>query len=167
MTTKRIDETVAADVMTKTLVCATPNQLLADVDRQLIENRISGMPVVFGGKLVGVISRSDIARVQVLMQSLDGEISDEWRYDAMQADGFQHPENARFQGFEERLAKLTVRDAMRGQVITCTPDTRISEVAQNMVRQHIHRVIVVEGERAVGVVSSLDIVKLVAKGISS
>jgi CBS domain-containing protein len=31
-----------------------------------------------------------------------------------------------------------------------------------MVRQHIHRVIVVDGQRPVGIISTLDIVKLVA-----
>jgi CBS domain-containing protein len=32
-----------------------------------------------------------------------------------------------------------------------------------MVQDHIHRVVVVEGDRPIGIVSSLDLVKLLAK----
>ena len=51
---------------------------------------------------------------------------------------------------------------MHDQVVTCRPDASVVEIAAEMVRHHIHRVIVVEGDRPVGIVSSLDIVKLVA-----
>ncbi len=158
-----IQQLTAGDVMTRAVVSARPQQKLLDVEKLLIEGRISGAPVVDAGKLVGVISRTDIARVQVLMQNLDGQVSDTQHFDDTQADGFQHSERPDFLGFEQRLNILTVRDAMRFQVFTCTPATPISEVAGTMVAQHIHRVIVVENDKPVGVVSSLDLVKLVAQ----
>jgi CBS domain-containing protein len=152
---------VAKDVMTQALVCARPEQPLAELELLLIEHRISGAPVVEQGRLVGVISRSDIARVEVLVESLDGLVSDQMRWDA-QADGFQHPPKPAYHGFRRRLENLAVKDAMHDQVVTCRPDASVVEIAAEMVRHHIHRVIVVEGDRPVGIVSSLDIVKLVA-----
>jgi CBS domain-containing protein len=128
----------------------------------LIEQRISGVPVVDAGRVVGVVSRADIARVQVLMQALDGQVSDHLRYDDAQADGFEHPQRPEYQGFEQKLSELKVRDAMRHQVISCPATTSVVDLADLMVRQHIHRIIVVEGERPVGIVSSLDIARLVA-----
>ena len=154
---------VATDIMTKTLICARPEQDLAAVEQLLIDNRIGGAPVVAKGRLVGVISRSDITRVQVLMRSLDGAVSDEIRFSDVQADGFQHPEHSAVAGFREGLDHLKVKDAMREQVATCQAQSPIAEIAQKMVRQHIHRVIVVEGDRPVGIVSSLDLVKLMAQ----
>jgi len=152
---------VAKDLMTQALVCAHPEQPLAELELLLIEHRISGVPVVEQGRLIGVISRSDIARVEVLVESLDGSVSDQMRWDT-QADGFQHPAQPAYHGFRGRLDNLAVKDAMHDQVVTCRPDTPVVEVAADMVRHHIHRVIVVEGDHPVGIVSSLDIVKLVA-----
>lgn len=160
-TAKDIQTTLARDVMTKTLVCAHPEQPLGELELVLIEHRISGAPVVDHGRLVGVISRSDIARVEVLMESLDGLVSDQMRWDA-QADGFQHPIRPAYHGFRGRLENLAVRDAMHDQVITCRPDAPVGEIAAEMIRHHIHRVIVIEADQPVGVISSLDIVRLVA-----
>ncbi|HEX3724740.1 MAG TPA: CBS domain-containing protein [Pirellulales bacterium] len=151
----------AEEIMTRALICASPGQDLAEVETLLFEHRISGVPVVEEGHLVGVLSRSDIARVLVLMNSLDGVVTDRWHgYD--QADGFQHTEQPEFQGFRQMVARLKVRDAMHDQVVTCFTDTPVVEVAELMIRQHIHRVIVVDGDRPVGIVSSLDVVRLVA-----
>ena len=120
------------------------------------------MPVVAGTDLVGVLSRSDIARVEVLMQSLDELVSDRLNWDT-QADGFKHTTRPEFEGFRNRLEKLKVRDAMIDHVVTCTPQTPIRELAAEMLRHHIHRIIVVEGKHPVGIVSSLDLVRLVAE----
>ncbi len=95
------------------------------------------------------------------MESLDGLVSDELRWEG-QVDGFQHAPKPAFHEFHGRLENLTVKDAMHDQIVTCRIDTPVSAVAADMVRHHIHRVIVVDGDHPVGVVSSLDIVRLVA-----
>jgi CBS domain-containing protein len=154
-------EIVAADIMTKAPVCAKPSQDLQSIEQTLIQGRIGGCPVVEHGKLVGVISRSDIARVEVLMRSLDGAVTDAIE-DEKQTDGFEHSTLVAFDGFRQRLDKLKVKDAMRDQVVTCAPQTPVAAIADIMVKQHIHRVIVVEQDRPVGIISSLDICKLMA-----
>jgi len=156
----------AEEIMTKALVCAHPQQDLIDAETMLIEHHISGVPVVEQGRLVGVLSRSDIARVQVLLNSLDGQVTDQMTLDN-QVDGFQHAPRAEFQGFRQKISRLKVKDAMRDKVITCTRDTPAQEIAETMVGRHIHRVIVVDGDRPVGIVSSLDLVKLVAEPYSA
>jgi predicted transcriptional regulator len=56
-----------------------------------------------------------------------------------------------------------VRDYMTADVVTVAPDTSIGTMARMMLDAHIHRLIVVEGERRpVGVVSSTDILAAVA-----
>jgi CBS domain-containing protein len=156
------EKLTAGDIMTRALVCARPEQPLLEAESMLIERRIGGAPVVEAGGLVGVISRSDIGRVEVLMLSLDGLVSDQLQW-KVQADGFEHSRGPEFAGFRDRLSKLKVKDAMHREVTTCHPDTPVAEVAATMVRQHIHRLIVVVAGRPVGIVSSLDIVKLVAQ----
>ncbi len=148
--------------MTRSLIVARPDQDLKDAERLLIEHRISGLPVLEGPNLVGVLSRSDIARVEVLMQSLDGLVWDRLNWD-VQADGFKHTAGPEFEGFRKRLDKLKVRDAMSDRVVTCTPQTPVREVAAEMLQHHIHRIIVVEGKHPVGIVSSLDLARLIAE----
>lgn len=155
-------EIPAGQIMTRALVCATPEQDLLEIEAALIEHRIGGVPVVANGKLVGVLSRSDLARVQVLMDSLDGQVTDQFEW-TEQADGFQHAQPPEFRGFRQMLAGLKVKDAMRDEVVTCRPTTPLGDVAKLMVGRHVHRVIVVEGDdRPVGILSSLDLVRLLA-----
>ena len=65
-------------------------------------------------------------------------------------------------GFKQRLAKLAVKDVMRGQVVTCKSDTPVADVAALLVRHHIHRVFVVDVDKPLGVINSLDLVTLLA-----
>jgi CBS domain-containing protein len=153
---------LASDIMTRSLVTARPDQELQAAERLLIEHRIGGVPVVENGILVGVLSRSDVARVEVLMQSLDGLVSDRLNWNE-QADGFRHTAGQEFKGFRQRLDQLKVRDAMTDQVVTCRLSTPAREVAAEMVRHHIHRIIVVDGKQPVGIISSLDLARLVAE----
>ncbi len=160
---KTTDQAVlAADIMTRSLISTRPDDDLKAAERLLIEHRISGMPVVEETILVGVLSRSDIARVEVLMQSLDELVSDRLNWDE-QADGFKHARGPEFKGFRQRLDQLKVRDAMSDQVVTCAPTTPVGEVAAEMVRHHIHRIIVVDGKHPVGIVSTLDLARLIVE----
>ncbi len=101
-------------------------------------------------------------RVEELVESLDEQVSGFEDWLETQADGFKHPAPQEFHGFLKRLQDLRVKDVMRGQVLTCTPDAPAPQLAEEMVRHHVHRIIVVEDERPVGIVSSLDLTALVA-----
>lgn len=153
--------TLASDIMQRELITADPDQSLAEVRHLLIDSHISGAPVVSEGRLVGMVSRSDLVRVEELVEALDGEISQE-QMGMQQIDGFRHSSSEVFAGFKKRLSQLRVKDAMRAQVLTCTPDTPVQELAAEMVRHHVHRIVVVEGAKPVGIVSALDVAALVA-----
>jgi len=152
----------AGDIMRRSLVFVRPDQKLTDAERLLVDHHISGMPVIEGNKLVGMLSRSDLARARVLADALDGQIRDELHWDETQADGFRHTDPERFEGFSQRFGVLRVHDVMRSQVVTCDVATPIAKVAQLLLQHHIHRIIVVEADRPVGIISSLDLVKLLA-----
>jgi CBS domain-containing protein len=50
-----------ADAMTRAVLTVTPGTALKDAARILVENRISGLPVVDGGgRVVGVVSETDV-----------------------------------------------------------------------------------------------------------
>jgi CBS domain-containing protein len=64
--------------------------------------------------------------------------------------------------FREEVQKITARkvsEICSTEVVTCSPDTPVSEVAALMVEKKAHLIPVVESERVVGVVARLDIIR--------
>lgn len=153
---------VARDIMRGELVTAEPGQSLAELRHLLIESHVSGVPVIDAGRLVGIVSRSDLVRVEELVEALDAEVAEE-QWHEQQTDGFSHSAREGFRGFRRHLGDLRVKDAMRTQVLTCSPETPVQKVAAEMVLHHVHRIVVVESEKPVGLITTLDIAALVAK----
>ncbi len=58
------------DIMTRHFVFATPEENITDVARRMIRNNIHRLPVIEKGKVVGVISLTDIARTSPEMLEL-------------------------------------------------------------------------------------------------
>ncbi len=58
--------------------------------------------------------------------------------------------------------RLTVRQIMTPVADTVSEETPVAEIARIMVANHYHRVIVTRREKPVGVVSSMDLLKLIA-----
>jgi CBS domain-containing protein len=60
--------------------------------------------------------------------------------------------------------ELTALDAMTRELVSVTPDTPVAEIAQKMRLQHVHRVLVIDNEELVGVVTSFDLLRALAPG---
>jgi acetoin utilization protein AcuB len=57
------------EVMATRVIVATPDMPLTRVATLMLENKIGGLPVVEGGKVVGIITESDIFRCFVELQT--------------------------------------------------------------------------------------------------
>jgi CBS domain-containing protein len=55
-----------------------------------------------------------------------------------------------------------VRDIMTASVYTIPADAPIAEIARTMVDGHVHRLLVAEGDKLVGIVSTLDLLRAIA-----
>ncbi len=56
-----------AKVMKRDPITITPDTTIGDAARTMLQNKIAGLPVVAAGKLVGIITESDIFRMVVKM----------------------------------------------------------------------------------------------------
>lgn len=153
----------ARDVMEPHVVTVTPDATLAELADLLISKRVGGVPVVQHGAVVGVISRSDFARVVSLERSLAGLIAEGEPYEEFAPGETPDPMRLPPQ-LGAAMEGRTVGQVMVAAPITVSPDAPIDEVAEVLVRHHLHRVLVVEGKTLRGVISTLDIVRLVASG---
>jgi CBS domain-containing protein len=55
--------THARDVMTETVVSVGPDEELEALAELMVKRRVNPVPVVEGGRIVGIVSRSDIVRM--------------------------------------------------------------------------------------------------------
>ena len=149
---------VARDLMLTDLVTLSPELALVDAHRVLIESGISGAPVIDDGNvIVGVLSSSDLVRAVAEEHDSDVSRADYFR-DVLDFSG---PEGASdLDDFQDRLKELTVADAMTRELVTVGPNASLRDVAQTLARHRIHRVLVVEGDRLAGIISSFDFVEL-------
>jgi CBS domain-containing protein len=164
-----IKNVVAQDIMVQPVKCAKPEEMLEDLEQRLMDSHLSGMPVVEGGEVIGFISKTDLVRLDVVRKALSGYVEE--RLPWIGSDQADPPTtNAaattdHSQQGEPAIKQLTVREAMRSDVITCAPQTPVVEVAQLMVQHQIHRIVVVQEKDIVGIVSTLDLAKLLASSV--
>ncbi len=62
------------------------------------------------------------------------------------------------------LEEHDVHEVMSRTVLALPPETPVGAAAQEMVRGRLHRLLVMQDDRLVGIVSSSDIVRAVAEG---
>ena len=150
------------EVMRRNVATIAPDVTLPDLEKSFVSKGVSGFPVVERGELVGLVSRSDIVRQLVWEQEL-AEATSDYYFDS---DGFHEVPLVSFDAIAdrvgERVQRLTVGDVMSRALLKAAPDHTLRQAAQTMADNGIHRLPVTHGDRLVGLLSSLDVVRLVA-----
>ncbi|MFZ5572103.1 MAG: CBS domain-containing protein [Thermodesulfobacteriota bacterium] len=145
------------DIMTREVISVTPDTEVVQAAKILLEKRINGMPVVDEqNRLVGIICQSDLIAQQKrfpipnLFTFLDGYIS------LTSVKQIEHE--------IQKLAAVTVAQAMTPKPVTVHPETAIEEVAALMVDKYYHTLPVVENGLLVGIVGKEDILRTLMGG---
>ena len=140
------------DIMTKALITVSPDTEIVQATKLLLENRINGIPVTDEtGKLVGILCQSDLIAQQKKLPIpsfftfLDGLIA---------LTSMKQLEKQ-----VQKIAAVTVAQAMTPNPVTVKPDTDIEAVAALMVDQSFHTIPVVEEGVLLGIVGKEDILK--------
>jgi len=153
----------ARDLMQTRIVTVTPSQPLPELLAVLLRHRIHGAPVVEDGRLVGIISRSDVVRQLKLEEERIADSA--FYFEPFDADEHRTQDQARaLEAVASRVAKLRVRDVMIRDLITIDLDAKVEAIARVMQERRVHRILVTEGEQLRGIISSLDLVGLLADG---
>ena len=128
---------LARDVMTTELITVNPGTPLSEFARICAEDNISGCPVVrVDGALCGIVSKTDLLRRLLEDRPPHGTARD-------------------FPVWDEDVRQ--VGDIMTEDVLTVGPLTPLHEIAERMARDRIHRVVVMEGDQLLGLVTSIDL----------
>lgn len=134
------------DIMTRDVVSAAPDMTIRDAMELLSEQHVSGAPVVDGGKVVGIFSATDL--LTLLAELNDTTPSLTFR---------------RRRGRTAPLEDVTIDEVMTRKVHSLSPDCLVDEAAALMGAKQIHRVLVMQGDTMLGIVTTSDVAKAVAE----
>jgi predicted transcriptional regulator len=153
-TTRNVKNLMSPDIMT------VADDMTTDaLARYLTEREISGAPVVDSqGHIIGVVSMTDLGRNMSEPSDVESSRSSGF-YRDVAADLTLEDLGQRY--VEERA--FTVRDVMTPVIHQVSVTASAAEAARLMIDQHIHRLVVTEGKEPVGIITSLDLLKVVAE----
>jgi CBS domain-containing protein len=147
----------ASDLMNPELLTARDDMTARELAAYLIENEISGAPVEDAeGRLVGVVSLVDVAAVasgegRRLVRDGSAFFLHDW------ADGLDEGEVDELALGEDGPR---VADIMNPKIYSVHEDATVSEIASMMLKGHIHRLLVTREDRAVGIITTSDLLGL-------
>lgn len=141
----------AADVLESEVITVGPATSVSDVAKLLLSRKISALPVVDNGKLVGIVSEGDLIR----RVESGTERHRSWWLELLTSDEALATEyvksHARFAG-----------EVMTRKVVTAKEDTLLTDIARLFENNNIKRVPIVRGNEIVGVVSRGDLLRVLA-----
>lgn len=147
------------DVMNPDIMTVADDMTTDELARYLTEREISGAPVVNSqGSLVGVVSMTDIGRHLAEPSEFESSRRSEFYRDTV--------DERAVEDFEQRVLEdraVAVRDVMTPVVHHVSASAPIAEAARIMVEQHIHRLVVTQGRQPVGIITSMDLLRVVAE----
>jgi acetoin utilization protein AcuB len=123
-----------ADWMTRKVVTVGPDDYISDAVSLIKEKRVKHIPVMKGGKLVGILS--------------DRDIKEFCPSRATALDIYE---------LHYLLANTRIKEAMRTPVMTTAPDTPVEEAAMVFLDNDIGCLPVIEGGKLTGIISDKDI----------
>jgi CBS-domain-containing membrane protein len=135
-------ERLIADVsksMTKNVVTSCPEDEVGNIWRLMQQKRLSGLPVVKDGKLVGIVTQKDLLESGSVLPTFEAQ-------------------KGRFQ------ASSKISSIMKTGVTAVKPSTKMIQVAKVMVSKDIGRVPVEDEEcKLVGIVDREDVARMLVK----
>jgi CBS domain-containing protein len=142
----------ASDVMTRRIVSVTPDATVLEAVRLMLQNHISGLPVVDAkGNLVGVVTEGDfLRRAETGTQRKRSRWLELLVGQKTLAEDYVHAHGRK------------VEEVMTPDPITISEDTALEQVVRVMERRRIKRLPVMRGKTVVGIVSRANLMHALA-----
>lgn len=130
-----------SNIMSKDLLTVSPEDSIKKAEDLFRENRIHHLPVEKQGKLVGIISKSDYLYFKRGFN--ENNIEEKWEL--------------------FRMKSHKVNEIMTKKMATMEPDEKINVAIEILKENMFHAIPILIGERLVGLVTTLDIIKHLAE----
>jgi CBS domain-containing protein len=145
----------AADIMTHPVVTVTPETTITEAAQLMLQHRISGLPVVDGGAVVGIITEGDLLRR------------------AETGTAVRRAHWLELLLGPERLAQDFIRaharkvgEIMTPNIVSAAPHSALADVVGLMEKHHIKRMPVIDEGRLVGIISRANLVHALVEALA-
>ena len=146
----------AADIMAPDVICADPETPLSELIGLMLKNRVSAVPIVMQGRVVGIVSEGDLLR--------RAETGTEGR----------PPRWLELITSTDRLAADYVKthgvkasEVMTRDVVAVAAETPLAEIARLMEAHRIKRVPVLRDGRLIGIVARRNLLQALASRLNA
>lgn len=147
---------LAKDIMVRDVIVAGPDDNLEDVARILVENKISGLPVVDSSKhILGIITEKDL-----MIKARELQVP----FYITLFDSIIFLENPiRLSKELKKYTATRVGEIMTKKTITVEEDTHLNKIVEIMQGSEVNRVPVTREGKLVGIITRNDILKALVK----
>lgn len=128
------------NIMSSQLMTISPHKALEEARDVMESHGLNHLPVVKDGKLLGILSMTDINRIQYISDFTDGKVSS----------------RSTFQIF-------SIKEAMTEDVVTVDEDASIRETAKVFSKSDFHAIPVTSNGEITGIVSAKDVMRFFVK----
>ncbi len=146
----------AKEIMSTSVITAKPSMTVEELAKILVENRISGVPVLNDdGSLFGIVTENDL-----ISQNKRLHIPTVLRlFDAYVMLGSPGAMEKEF----KKMAAATVGEICSREVITIAEEATIEEIATIMAERKVHLLPVLSSGTLVGIVGKADLIRAMLK----
>lgn len=150
-----IDMKTAEDIMSRKVITVTEDTSVKELARILLNNNISGVPVIDAdSNLIGIVTESDLVfqnkklQVPAVIAILDSFLF------------LNNPD--KMEKELKKMAGATVKDISTGAVVSVGPDTPLDEIATIMTEKKVHTLPVLsDSGQMLGIVGKKDIIRTI------
>lgn len=147
----------ARDIMTPSVKAVPYSWTMQQLSRFLTDNEIAGSPVADqNGAIIGIVTLKDIVEFQ-------------WNaVSSSAAEDLPAPDQAEARRLRQKMFQqmsrlpVEVRDIMTPNATSIALDTDVTRVATVMMEEHLHRIFVTQGDTVVGIITTYDMLRVLA-----
>ncbi|MEX2476572.1 HPP family protein [Marinobacter sp.] len=148
---------LAHEIMTPSIKAVPQSWTMERLARFLTDNEITGSPVTDDtGDIVGIATLKDITEFRWNADRDNSEAH-------LTTEEKQEARRLRMAIFEEMgKVPVEVRDIMTPSVRSVDEHTPVRDIADIMMREHLHRIFVTKADRITGIITTYDMLKLIS-----
>ena len=160
----KLANVTARQMMNSDVVSVSPETSVKEAMQSMLDRHVGSLPVVDdAARVLGVVSARDILKGRAAQDEAEGEATgpEGGMYFDPETESWE--EVALWGGLEE-MPDQTASDVMSDQVIFVLPGAAAVDVAETMLSQGIHHVLVLDEHRRLqGIISAMDFARLVTQ----
>jgi len=153
----------AKDIMSTDVVYLHPDDSIFDAAKLFSQLDIHGLPVVKDDKLIGMITVTDIIKFIDIKTDNLPELKGTSISDVILTIFKTVKSSESFEKELEKISNSKIEDIMSKELITINQKATFLEIAKIMDKNNIHRVPVVSRNRLIGMITGVDLMKVLLK----